>query len=68
MKIKFNLLIMKELGLFQMEEISAGEKLSQRDCMLLGGLAFVSCFVPNWGGFLGAIGVTTVAVQGGCFD
>ena len=51
-----------------MEEISAGEKLSQRDCMLLGGLAFVSCFVPNWGGFLGAIGVTTVAVQGGCFD
>ncbi|MDX9880763.1 MAG: hypothetical protein RBS73_01780 [Prolixibacteraceae bacterium] len=60
---------MKELKFVQMEQITAGGK--NRDCMIMGGITFLSLLsIPftGWGG-AGFAGATIVsATVYGCFD
>lgn len=59
---------MKEINVFQMEQIIAGGQ--NRTCTILGGLAFASFiggfFVPT--GFFAAATITAGAAVYGCFD
>lgn len=60
--------IMKEMNLFQMEEINAGGQ--NRNCMILGGIAFFAgiggFFAPVFWGIAG--GATIGATVYGCFN
>ena len=54
----------RKLTFKELESISGGT-LTNRQCMLLGGLVFVSVLAQRWAA---AIGVTAGAIIGGCFD
>lgn len=54
----------KKLSEKELASIIAGRFLSNRQCMMLGGLATISLLGGLWGS---AVGVTTGAIVGGCF-
>ena len=55
---------MKKLELNQMEALTAG---SDRGCMIMGGLALVSCAF-GVAGIVGGLAITAGAAAAGCFD